>query len=60
MPDFDIMQAVKPTEGYKWAHILCSTFVPHLQWSDGAHLKFTEGIMSLKPNQYAEVGRLVQ
>jgi hypothetical protein len=55
MPEFDFLQAVKPTEGYKWTHVLCATFTPDLQWSDGGHLQLTEGIMSLKPNQFGDV-----
>jgi hypothetical protein len=55
MPDFDYLHAVKPTEGYKWTHVLCATFVPELQWSDGSRLKVTEGIMSLKHASFGEV-----
>lgn len=55
MPEFDFLQAVKPTEGYKWTHVLCATFTPDLQWSDGGHLQLTEGIMSLKANQFGDV-----
>jgi hypothetical protein len=55
MPEFDYMHAIKPTEGYKWAHVLCSTFVGDLQWSDGQNLRVTEGIMSLKAIQFGRV-----
>lgn len=47
MPDFDFLQALKTTEGYKWAHILCSIFVPDITFADASRLKVAEGIMSI-------------
>lgn len=47
MPDFDFLQALKTTEGYKWAHILCSVFVPDITYADATRLKVAEGIMSM-------------
>ncbi|KAJ9119411.1 hypothetical protein QFC24_005644 [Naganishia onofrii] len=51
MPDFDFLDALKTTEGYKWAHILCSIFVPDITYADASRLKVAEGIMSI--NQQA-------
>lgn len=47
VPDFDFLQALKTTEGYKWAHILCSIFVPDITFADASRLKVAEGIMSI-------------
>lgn len=47
MPDFDFLQVLKTTEGYKWAHILCSIFVPDITFADATRLKVAEGIMSI-------------
>lgn len=51
MPDFDFLDAIKTTEGYKWAHVLCSIFVPDITYADASRLKVAEGIMSI--NQQA-------
>lgn len=59
MPDFDFLQALKTTEGYKWAHILCSIFVPDITFADASRLKVAEGIMSIGQQvRFASVRRI--
>jgi len=53
--DFDILSAMKPTEGLRWAHILCSTWMPDVLFADAAKLKMVEGIMSLPEERWATV-----
>jgi len=53
--DFDILSAMKPTEGLRWAHILCSTWMPDVLFADAAKFKMVEGIMSLPEERWSTV-----
>jgi hypothetical protein len=58
--DFDILSAMKPTEGLRWAHILCSTWMPDVLFADAARFKMVEGIMSLPEERWATVCSLIK
>ncbi|KAL7424387.1 putative PHD type zinc finger protein with BAH domain-containing protein [Cryptotrichosporon argae] len=42
--DFDLLSALKPTEGCQWAHVLCSAWIPECQYTSAATLKAVERI----------------
>lgn len=45
--EFDLLSALKPTEGNRWAHVLCSAWLPELVYTTPAALKLIEGISNL-------------
>lgn len=45
--DFDFLAALKPTEGCRWAHILCSAWTPEVQYAHGATFRPVEGISTI-------------
>ncbi|KAK4688923.1 hypothetical protein P7C73_g1187, partial [Tremellales sp. Uapishka_1] len=45
--DFDILSALKPTEGLRWAHVLCSAWIPELLYTNPGTFKKVEGIAIL-------------
>ncbi|WVQ84001.1 hypothetical protein IAT38_006146 [Cryptococcus sp. DSM 104549] len=45
--EFDQLSALKPTEGRRWAHVLCSACVSEVRYADTARLKTVEGIMDV-------------
>jgi hypothetical protein len=57
--DFDFLHAMKPTEGYKWAHILCSLFIPEVMYTDSNRLRVTEGISALPLERWTAVSPVV-
>ncbi|KAL0060485.1 putative PHD type zinc finger protein with BAH domain-containing protein [Marasmius tenuissimus] len=46
------LRACKPTEGQGWAHVLCSVFMPGLEFTDSGHLKAVEGLSTLPPHRW--------
>ncbi len=46
---------MKPTEGYKWAHILCSIFVPEVMYTEAIRLRVAEGISALPLERWQRV-----
>lgn len=54
-PDFDLLAAMKPTEGCQWAHVLCSAWIPELQYTDPVTLKRVEGISSIPEERWTNV-----
>lgn len=50
--DFDLLSAMKPTEGCQWAHILCSAWLPEVQYSNGTTFKTVEGISSISDDKW--------
>lgn len=46
-PDFDFLHVVRPTEGYKWVHVLCATYTRQCKFSDWERLRPVEGIMDI-------------
>ena len=45
--EFDILAALKPTEGRRWAHVLCSALIPEVQYTNPATFKIVEGITTI-------------
>ena len=53
--DFDMLSAMKPTEGLRWAHVLCSVYTPEVVYTHPNQLKAVEGIMSVDEARWQEV-----
>lgn len=53
--DFDVLTAMKPTEGCRWAHILCSAWHPEVQYADAGTFKAVEGISSIAKEKWEGV-----
>ena len=53
--DFDLLSAMKPTEGRRWAHILCSAWIPEIIYTTPGTLKSVEGIANLPVDRWATV-----
>ena len=53
--DFDLLSAIKPTEGLRWAHILCPAWVPEVVYTNPYKLKTVENIMSLGEEHWSSV-----
>ena len=53
--DFDILAALKPTEGRRWAHVLCSAWIPEIQYTDTATFKTAEGITTIPRDRWEGV-----
>ena len=49
--DFDLLSAMKPTEGLRWAHVLCSVWIPEVVFTKPSIFKTVENIMAL-PEEY--------
>lgn len=49
--DFDLLSALKPTEGCRWAHILCSAWLPEVQYATST-FKTVEGISSIPDEKW--------
>ncbi|GMK59807.1 hypothetical protein CspeluHIS016_0900240 [Cutaneotrichosporon spelunceum] len=50
--DFDVLSAMKPTEGCRWAHILCSAWHPEVQYADTRTFKAVEGISTIPADKW--------
>ncbi|OCF76650.1 hypothetical protein I204_02349 [Kwoniella mangroviensis CBS 8886] len=50
--DFDLLSALKPTEGRRWAHILCSIYVPEVGFADPSRIKTVEGVMEVARDKW--------
>lgn len=53
--DFDVLSAMKPTEGCRWAHILCAAWHPEVQYADPATYKAVEGISTIAREKWEGV-----
>lgn len=53
--EFDILSALKPTEGCQWAHILCSAWIPEIVYTTPASLKAAEGVSTILRDRWEEV-----
>lgn len=53
--DFDLLSALKPTEGLRWAHILCSAWIPEVLYTSTVKLKTVENIMVLGEDYWSNV-----
>lgn len=53
--EFDILAALKPTEGRRWAHVLCSAWIPEVQYSNPATFKVVEGITTVPRDKWEQV-----
>ncbi|WRT65032.1 uncharacterized protein IL334_001974 [Kwoniella shivajii] len=50
--EFDLLSALKPTEGRRWAHILCSAYIPEVGYAEPARLKTVEGITEITASRW--------
>ena len=57
--EFDIFSAYKPTEGRRWAHVLCSTWMPEIVFTNPGIFKTVEGIATLPRERWEQVRRQV-
>lgn len=53
--EFDMLSALKPTEGCQWAHILCSAWIPEIVYTTPAMLKAAEGVSTILRDRWEEV-----
>lgn len=53
--DFDMLSALKPTEGCRWAHILCSAWMPEVQYANGGTFRPVEGISTIASSRWEAV-----
>lgn len=53
--DFDLLAALKPTEGCRWAHILCTVYHPEVQFVNGSTMKMVEGISTIPDEKWLSV-----
>ncbi|WWC59192.1 uncharacterized protein I303_101741 [Kwoniella dejecticola CBS 10117] len=54
-PEFDLLSALKPTEGRRWAHILCSAYLPEVTYAEPARMKPVEGVMEVSRDKWENV-----
>jgi hypothetical protein len=57
--DSAFFRAAKPTENRGWVHVLCATFVSHLEYSDGRRMRLVEGISAIPKREWTHVRRLI-
>ncbi|PWN43695.1 hypothetical protein IE81DRAFT_322100 [Ceraceosorus guamensis] len=43
-----VLDAVKPTEGNNWVHLICAAFIPEIVFTDPARLRLVEGVGNLQ------------
>lgn len=53
--DFDLLSALKPTEGNRWAHTLCSAYAPEVVYTNATRLKAVEGISTVSTDKWEQV-----
>jgi hypothetical protein len=53
--DFDMLSALKPTEGRQWAHVLCSSWIPEIIYTQPGKMKAIEGITNLPVDRWSNV-----
>lgn len=51
--EYDLLTALKPSEGRRWAHLLCSVWAIGVEYADIASFKQVEGIMNIKEDIWA-------
>ncbi|KAL1409778.1 putative PHD type zinc finger protein with BAH domain-containing protein [Vanrija albida] len=56
--DFDLLAALKPTEGCRWAHVLCATCIPEVRFSSSVTYKKVEGISAVSDEKWHSVCNL--
>ena len=52
------LRACKPTEGQCWAHVLCSVFIPEVEFSDASRLRLVEGVSTVPQERWETVRHL--
>lgn len=57
--DFDVLSCLKPTESRQWAHILCASWHPEVQFTNTSTYKDIENISLLPVEKWQEVRRRV-
>lgn len=45
--EYDLLAALKPSEGRHWAHLLCSTWTNGVEYANATSFKQVEGIMNI-------------
>lgn len=50
--EYDLLAALKPSEGRHWAHLLCSTWTNDVKYANATLFKQVEGIMSIGRNRW--------
>lgn len=50
--DFDLLSVMKPTEGCQWAHVLCATWHPEVQYTNGNTFKAVEGVSTIADERW--------
>jgi hypothetical protein len=53
--DFDMLSALKPTEGRRWAHVLCSAWIPEVVYTNPGTFKVVEGITTVRKERWSNV-----
>jgi hypothetical protein len=53
--DFDMLSVLKPTEGRRWAHVLCSAWVEGVMFTNKAGMKDVEGIVGISSDKWEDV-----
>jgi hypothetical protein len=56
--DFDLLNVLKPTEGRRWAHTLCASWVEGVMYTDKLGMKDVEGVVSISRDQWEEVSHI--
>lgn len=54
-PPDSYLRACKPTEGQAWVHVLCSVFIPEINYSDAARLRLVEGVSAIPQYRWQNV-----
>nr|AAN75157.2 ZNF1 [Cryptococcus neoformans var. grubii] len=51
--EYNLLTALKPSEGRRWAHLLCSAWTNGVEYGDAVSFKQIEGIMSIRGDIWA-------
>lgn len=54
-PSDTYLRACKPTEGQGWVHVLCSVFMPEIQFADVSRLRLVEGVSTVPKERWMTV-----
>lgn len=54
-PPDSYLRACKPTEGQAWVHVLCSVFIPEINYSDAERLRLVEGVSAIPQYRWQNV-----
>ena len=54
-PPESYLHACKPAEGQAWVHVICSVFVPKVNYSNAQRLRLVEGVSTIPQCRWAKV-----